>query len=132
MHELSVTRALIGQVLALCRERGLGRPGKIVAELGALTSYKKDPILFYYDLLKEEHPELRGCRLLVKEVNGKIKCKKCGKTSVADDPFMVFCRLCNSGSVEITGGRDFRITQIQEGGRNVQDVRMRKKRKKKG
>ncbi|MBN2367982.1 hydrogenase maturation nickel metallochaperone HypA, partial [Candidatus Woesearchaeota archaeon] len=81
MHELSVTKNLIGLVVEECSSNGIKQPSKIIVELGELTNYKKDPIIFYFDIMKKETPCLVNAELEVIETKGKIRCRDCYKES---------------------------------------------------
>ena len=111
MHELSVTKSLIDIIDSECRENRI-TPKKIIAELGTLTSFKPDPIIFYYDILKKENSLLRDSILVIESVQGKIKCNECKKESMLEDNIMIFCPKCKSSDVEIISGRDFKLKEV--------------------
>jgi len=113
MHELAVTKQLIDLVIKECRKNNLEKPKQIITELGELTTYKKDPIIFYYSILKKEMPILSSAELVVHEVKGIIKCKKCSKESSIDSLYMILCPSCDSNDVEIMQGKDFKLIQIK-------------------
>lgn len=51
MHELEVTKAIIKVAEEECLANDI-RAREIKIRLGTLTSYKSEPIRYYYDLLK--------------------------------------------------------------------------------
>ena len=112
MHELAVTQSLINSVIEECKKNDIKNLKKIVVDLGFFTSYVKDSVLFYFDLLKVNFEILTNVELDINEIKGKIKCKKCGKESIIDDPYFVFCKTCNSPEVEIIQGREFIIKDL--------------------
>ena len=111
MHELSVTKSLISLILNKCNEKNI-KPKVIITELGSLTSYKKDPILFNYDLLKKEEDLLKNTNLEVIEIKGKVLCNNCEKESIIDDNIMIFCPKCDSHNVEVIQGGKFKLKEI--------------------
>lgn len=62
MHELEITRELISMIKAECKKHGLS-PRRAVVTVGELTSYKEEPIIYYFNLLKDE--ELRYTELSI-------------------------------------------------------------------
>jgi len=60
MHELSITQNLIDLVAGECKKKNIIGPKKIIAELGSLTGYSKESILFYYDLFAKRNAS--SCR----------------------------------------------------------------------
>ncbi len=113
MHELSVTQSLIDLVAGECRKENIESPKKIIADLGALTGYKKDSILYYYDLLRKDIPILANARLEIRDVSAKVSCNSCKTTSVITEPYLVLCSRCGSRDINIVSGREFMVKEIQ-------------------
>jgi len=109
MHELSITKELIRIALDECK----GEAKYINVKLGKLTSFCKDPILFYFDQLKTEYPKLKDSALLVEEIDGEIECKTCKTISTIEDPTMIFCPACESSDINYIKGRDIVIESIE-------------------
>ena len=113
MHELAVTKNIIEMILSESRKNNI-TPRLINAELGMLTTYKKDPILFYFDAMKKEHSLLSDSTLIIKEIKGKIRCKDCNKESNVTEQYLLFCPECNSFNITIIEGKDFKIRNIED------------------
>ena len=113
MHELSVTSNLIQMVLAECKKRRITQPKKIFVDLGAFTSYSKDSVLFYYDILKQEQPLIRITTLVVNELPGRIRCNTCKKESTIMDASMMCCPHCSGIDIAIEGGKEFILKEIE-------------------
>jgi hydrogenase nickel incorporation protein HypA/HybF len=111
MHELSITKQMIELITQECIERKI-KPSKIITELGSLCTFKKESVLFYFDVLKKEYPIIENSELAVNEIKGKVKCNKCLKESDIDDEIMLLCPLCDSCDVEIIDGKEFIIKEI--------------------
>jgi hydrogenase nickel incorporation protein HypA/HybF len=112
MHEFLAAKNLIELTENECSKHKIQSPKKIIAELGSLQSYKKDPIIFYFEILKKESPVLQNCKLDLKEITAKMRCKSCKKTSVVSQPYLLFCGYCNSNDIEIICGKDFKLKKI--------------------
>jgi len=50
MHELSIAKELVTQINDNCEKNNL-KADEIILELGSLTSFKKEPIIHYYNLI---------------------------------------------------------------------------------
>jgi len=112
MHELAVTQSLIRSVLSELEQNNVDNPKGIVVELGLLTSYVKDSILFYYDLIRKDIPSLAHVDLIIHEVPGKIICRECNTEQTIQDPYLIFCKQCHSTNVDIIQGKEFIIKKI--------------------
>ena len=113
MHELSITQSRIDLVVGECKKKNINSPKKIVAELGSLTGYSKESILFYYDLLRKEIPVLAETELDILEISAEISCNSCKKKSTITEPYMVFCNKCGSQDIDIICGREFIVKEIE-------------------
>lgn len=113
MHELAVTQSLINSVIEECKKRDIKDLEKIVVELGSLTSYVSDSVLFYYDLLKKPFALLHDVPLEIIEIKAMIQCNDCKKKSDIDDSFVVFCKHCHSTNVKVIKGKDFIIKSLE-------------------
>jgi len=112
MHEHSITKNIVVMVVKECQKNNL-RPKKVVVELGSLTTYKKEPIMFYFEALKKDFDVLEDAKLEINEVKGMVNCNKCTKESEVEDPSFIICRHCKSHDVKIVQGKDFIIKEIQ-------------------
>jgi len=113
MHELGVTKALIKGVLDEAERRGVDSVKEVFVEVGMLTTYSGESIAFYYDILKEDEAVLEDSKLNVKDIEGIVHCKGCGKDSELSDMYMFFCPLCDSPDIEVIKGKEFIIKEIR-------------------
>jgi len=111
MHELSITRQIISMIDDECAKRGI-RPKQARIEVGSMTTYRKEPILHYFNILRQENPDMKSCELVVDEVDAKIKCEECGLSRKLDNPVLVLCPVCESNNVEIIAGKDIKILEV--------------------
>jgi hydrogenase nickel incorporation protein HypA/HybF len=112
MHELAITHSLINLVLEECRDKKIMKPRKIITELGELSPYSKECVLFYYDLLKKEQPLIRETTLEIEAVAGRIHCNNCGNQSMIDNRYLIFCPACDSFDVKLIQGKEFTLKTI--------------------
>ena len=70
MHELAITQEIVKILKSECRDRKI-TPKKVVVELGDFTSYKKEPLIYYYDILKKDSEIISDTELIVQEVQGE-------------------------------------------------------------
>ena len=112
MHELQITKEIIEQVISECRKRDLKYPKKVFVDVGSLSTFKKEPILYYYKILKKDYPYIAKTELLVTETDGKIRCNKCKKESRITDIYEITCPFCHANDIEITLGREVIIKEI--------------------
>ncbi|MBN2422589.1 hydrogenase maturation nickel metallochaperone HypA [Candidatus Woesearchaeota archaeon] len=115
MHELSITKDLIELIKSECNKNKITNPKNIVLELGSLTTYKKEPILYYYNILKKEQPLLHNSALIINEIQAEMQCNGCNKKSKIKTIYDIFCPCCDSTNIEIIQGRDIRLLEIQTG-----------------
>ena len=80
MHELATTRNLIALTIEECKKNRVFAPKRITTELGKLTTYKKEPIEYYFKLLKAETKILETTKVIL--ALGKIA-------------FDAYCNVCN-------------------------------------
>ncbi len=113
MHELSITKRIIEVILEEVQNKKCESVKMVSLELGNLTTYSKNSILFYFDLLKKNFPIIKRSQIKIKEVKGKILCNNCGRTSFIKDPYLIFCNFCNSSDIAILQGKEFKIKRIR-------------------
>ena len=112
MHEHGITNEVVHQIVHACEDKGITCPKKIIVELGLLTTYKKDPVLFYFEAHKKNISLLKDATLEIIEVQGKIKCKDCGEINIVDPSPLLLCPICDSANVEIIDGDKIIIKKI--------------------
>jgi len=71
MHEANVTQALIQSVLAACEENQVKLVKEVVVDIGTFASFEKEPITYYFDLMKKDHEQLNSTTITVNMVDGE-------------------------------------------------------------
>jgi len=69
MHELGITREIVDIAKEQCVKNNIAAE-TVTVELGDMASYKSDPLVYYYEILKIKHDELKESSLIVKNVKG--------------------------------------------------------------
>ncbi len=113
MHEHSITNEVVHRILHACEDSGVS-PKKITVELGLLSGYKKDPVLFYFESIKKDHDVLSQAELDIVEVKGRILCNQCGLDSDVEPSPLIICPACESADVKILEGDKIVIREIKD------------------
>lgn len=106
MHEFSITRSLLDQVLAEAEKHGAKRISRIRLLLGESGSVVPDCVRFYFDQLKKDTAAAKA-QLEFKTVPLRIRCPKCG----AEFGKIEEMCSCNAGG-EVVSGQDLVIESI--------------------
>ena len=59
MHELAITKQVIQDIMDVVKEKKIEKVKRVVVEVGKLTTYKVEPIKYYFNQLRKEHPQLK-------------------------------------------------------------------------
>lgn len=110
MHEYEITKRIAGMIAEESLSRGI-KPKKAFVEIGALTTYKPEPIKHYFSILRQEDTVLKGVELDVRTVPAIIRCRQCNKEIEVQD--LPFCQDCATADVEILSGEDIRLRRIE-------------------
>jgi len=112
MHELAVTQEIVKTLIEECKKNNIRILKKATIIVGSFTTYKKHPIEYYFEMLKKEHELLKNSELEVEEVQARMKCLNCRKTSTLYENSFILCPLCDSADIEIIEGKDLYIKHI--------------------
>lgn len=113
MHEYGITNEVVHQVLHACEDRGIKKAKKIIVEIGELTTYKKDSVLFYFESFKKNNPLLSKAKLEIKMIKGRIKCNNCKKENLVKPQPITLCPSCQSLDIEFLQGNNINIIDIR-------------------
>ncbi|MGM5488697.1 MAG: hydrogenase maturation nickel metallochaperone HypA [Nanobdellota archaeon] len=109
MHELAIARELLNMVAENCGEKV---PRRVYCRLGVMTTYKREPLTFYFNELKGDSIAA-SAELVVTEVDGVLQCDDCNTSGEVSDPYDMFCQACGSGNTRIIEGKDLVIEKIE-------------------
>lgn len=113
MHELDITKQLTKEIKKNLRENNI-KEGRAVVELGSLSTFSKQPMEYYYNLIAKEDKVLSNIKLDIYTKNGKIKCLDCGEEKNILDFFDKLCDNCSSINTEIVEGRSVYLKRIEK------------------
>ncbi len=111
MHELSIAEALLKQARGAARRSAGGRRvTELHVEIGELSGVVPEVLEDVFPLAAEG-TELAGAVLRVKRIAARFECDACGKGFKPGES--VGCPACGSGDVDMTRGRELRLTSIE-------------------
>lgn len=107
MHELAITDHVVAAVAARV---GDARVTRVVLEVGCLSGVVPDAVAFCFDLCSQG-TALEGAALEIVAVRARGRCLECALEAEVEDP-LAACA-CGSVSLELAGGRDLRIKEVE-------------------
>jgi len=122
MHELSLARSLIDQVLTLAEEHQAEKIIKVTVIIGPFSGIVADSFCFGFDALKLERNPTREATLILETPSPEYSCLQCGKTFVCrTDQTMqsrlftadTHCPACGSEHCTTNGGNELILKQLE-------------------
>ncbi|WP_214370322.1 hydrogenase maturation nickel metallochaperone HypA [Pseudonocardia sp. H11422] len=109
MHELSITQSVVTAITQRMRDAPVRR---IRLEIGRLSGIVPDSVRFCFELVTAG-TTCEGAELEIDEPAGRAHCRSCG----ADFDTAEVLPLCGCGSadVEVLGGTELRIREVEVG-----------------
>ena len=111
MHEVGLSRALVAELVATCSRIGIVRLRSAVVDVGALTTYKPEPLRHYFAFLTQDVPLLRDASIDVRIVPATLVCATCNEQQVFA-PTIEACTRCRSSSLRLEGGSRVTLKEI--------------------
>lgn len=111
MHELSLLEGMIQGLEEEARVRGFGRVSQIRLEVGRLCGAEVEALRFAFDPATQD-TLADGAVLEIIEIPGTGICRACGREVEIDARFDL-CPACGEGFVDVTGGTNLRILDIE-------------------
>lgn len=112
MHEVGVTEEIVRIIISEAESHGAGKVVSAELSVGALTGFYPDVILYYFDMMKQEHPLIAEAVLEARSVPGKLTCFDCHHVSEITD-YLLTCPLCDSLNTDLEGGQDVLVTTLE-------------------
>jgi hydrogenase nickel incorporation protein HypA/HybF len=110
MHEISLVRSLLSQVQTLVTDNNADSAEKIVVDIGPLSGVEIELVKSAFVQLAGENGQ-PGAELIVHEVPLVVRCRDCDLESELSN-FVFRCHKCNSGSVQVIRGDEFRLVSV--------------------
>ena len=111
MHELSLAQSLVEQVLKAAEAEHAVQVLRVVVAVGPYSGVEKNAFEFAFPFAADG-TVLEGAELVMEDVPAGIECRICRATARAE-PAQLVCPRCGSDHVELKGGHDFRIREIE-------------------
>ena len=111
MHELSIAQSLLSIIE---QEAAPYKNAKVIGiklRIGRLSGVVTDALQFAFEVISKGGLA-EGAYMDIEEVPIEIRCNRCNKTFIAEDPYM-FCPHCDGLDVEMISGRELDIKEIE-------------------
>jgi len=111
VHELAITQSIFDIALETAKSAQAKKITSININVGELSGVETDCISFYFDALKKDSIAEEAVLNFSLEP-AELRCRDCQATfKTKDIPWL--CPGCRSASIEITGGRDCYVDNIE-------------------
>ena len=111
MHEISLMRGLIRQVEAIAAEQGGGVVTRVDVSVGPLSGVEPLLLQSAFEQLASRST-ISQAELSVQCIGLAAACRVCGQAFEVES-FRFECPSCQSRSVQITSGDDFRLLSLE-------------------
>lgn len=111
MHELSLVAAVVDEGTRVLAREGASRVLSVRLLLGLLSCADRDALEMCFPLAVRD-TALAGAKLEVVLEPLTLRCQACGEEGRSWEPILA-CGSCQSGAVEILGGRDLVIESME-------------------
>lgn len=110
MHELSLLEGMVEGLQAEARREGFARVHRVRLEVGRLSGAEPEALRFAFGPATEG-TLAEGAELVLLDVPGTGLCRACGAEVEIGARFEP-CPACGEGFVDVTGGTELRIKDI--------------------
>ena len=111
MHEMSLSQGIVELIEdAACRD-GFASVRTVWLEIGKLAAVEFESLRFCFDVVTRGSCA-EGARLEIIATPGRAWCLGCSHSIDIDDS-IGNCPLCGSGQVQVTGGTDMRVKELE-------------------
>jgi len=111
MHELGVTESIVNIALDKAKEAQASKIVKINIVVGELSGFVPDCIEFYFDFVSK-NSIAEGAKLHFELAPAEFRCRTCSTIFHPHDTTWT-CPECQSQSVEMTGGRELYVENME-------------------
>jgi hydrogenase nickel incorporation protein HypA/HybF len=111
MHEMSIAEGILQLLEETARKEQAQRVTVVVLEIGQLASVEVESLRFCFDAVVQGSVA-HGARLEIIETPGQGWCLDCNQ-SVPLTEKLSGCPLCGSFRVQVTGGTEMRVKELE-------------------
>jgi hydrogenase nickel incorporation protein HypA/HybF len=111
MHELAITRELLGLALKHAGQAGGRRVTDLSIVIGDLSTFSEDAVAFSWEFLARG-TVWEGARLHFRRVPAELTCLDCGGVHTLEGD-LAPCPRCGSSRLKVTAGEDLLLESIE-------------------
>lgn len=111
MHEMSIAESIVQIAEEAAARDGNARVRTVFVEIGALAGVELEALRFCWDAVTRDG-RAAGAGLDITQTPGQAWCLQCSDT-VALPAVFEACPRCGSYQVEVTGGTELRVREIE-------------------
>lgn len=111
MHEMSLAESMLEIIKSQAQAQQFSRVRSVVLEIGVLSAVEVDAMRFCFDAVTRG-TIAEGARLDIIATQGQGWCLKCAKAVAVEEQFAP-CPECGDGRVQITGGNEMRVKELE-------------------
>jgi hydrogenase nickel incorporation protein HypA/HybF len=111
MHEMSLCESVLQIVESTARRNGASRVRSVRLEIGRLSHVEPDALRFAFDVVTRKSLA-EGARLDIIDVPGAAWCMQCA-APITIERRGDGCPTCGSYQLQVTGGEDMRVKDIE-------------------
>ncbi len=111
MHEMSLSRGIVDLIEDAARRDGFASVRTVWLEIGKLAPVETQSLRFCFDVATRGSCA-EGARLEIVATPGRAWCLACSQAITIDEA-LADCPLCGSGQVQVTGGTDMRVKELE-------------------
>ena len=111
MHEMSIAESVLQIIEDKARTDGYARVRAVWLEIGQLAGVETESLRFCFDVVTRDSVA-RDARLEIIETAGQGWCMECAR-NVAVTTRYEPCPNCGSFQIEVTGGEEMRVKELE-------------------
>ena len=112
MHELAVSRGILGVAIDAAQQAGAKSVTAIDLVIGDLSSIVDDSVQFHFDIISR-NTLAEGAVLNFRREPASVVCWDCTGTSVVRSSLPAACPLCGGSNLLVENGREFYVESIE-------------------
>ncbi|MGA9664907.1 MAG: hydrogenase maturation nickel metallochaperone HypA [Gallionella sp.] len=111
MHEMSIAESVLQIIQDAARAEGYAKVKAVWLEIGQLAAVEKESLRFCFDAVTRDSIA-EDARLEIIDTAGRGWCMQCA-CNVAVTARYEPCPSCGSSQVEVTGGEEMRVKELE-------------------
>ncbi len=112
MHEVSIALSLLDLITTQCDRGGYHSVQSVRLRIGRASGILAEALLFAFDVVKAD-TVARDAVLVIDSVSLGGICSKCSSPFEVDEPYVLECPRCGSGSFKIEKGYELEIIEME-------------------